>query len=91
MLIKARFDAGVPDRHIRVKQKGTTMHAAAKVLSNTISSIPNAIPSIPPGFDILKTIAVFCGIGLLTVLVLGLLGPSFLPTEPETLNVMCWI
>jgi hypothetical protein len=84
MLIKARFDAGVPDRHIRVKQKGTAMHATAKVFSTTI-------PSIPPGFDILKTLAAFCGVGLLIVLVLALLGPSFLPTDPETLNVMCWI
>jgi hypothetical protein len=28
---------------------------------------------------------------LLIVLVLGLLGSSVLPTEPEALNVMCWI
>lgn len=67
------------------------MDATAKISSNTISSIPNTIPSIPPGSDILKTVALFCGVGLLIVLVLGMLGPSFLPTGPETLNVMCWI
>jgi hypothetical protein len=84
MLIKAKFDAGMPDRHYPRQTKGTAMHATAKVFSNTI-------PAIPPGFDNLKTIALFCGAGLLIVLFLGLLGPSFLPTEPEMLNVMCWI
>jgi hypothetical protein len=84
MLIKARSDAGMPDRHYPRQTKGTAMHATAKVL-------PTTIPSIPPGFEDLKTVAMFCGIGLLIVLVLALLGPSFLPTGPETLNVMCWI
>jgi hypothetical protein len=84
MLIKAKSDAGMPDRHYPRQTKGTAMHATAKVFSTTI-------PSIPPGFDDLKTVAMFCGFGLLIVLVLGLLGPSFLPTGPETLNVMCWI
>ena len=60
------------------------MHATAKAFSNTI-------PSIPPDFDILETVALFCGVGLLTVLVLVLLGSSFLPTEPQALNVMNWI
>ncbi len=60
------------------------MHATAKTFSNTI-------PSIPPDFDILETVALFCGVGWLIVLVLALLGSSFLPTEPETLNVMYWI
>jgi hypothetical protein len=84
MLIKARFDAGMPDRHYPRQTKGTAMHATVKVISTTI-------PSLPPGFDILKTIALFCGVGLLIVLVLGLLESSVLPTEPEALNVMCWI
>jgi hypothetical protein len=84
MLIKATFDAGMPDRHYPRQTKGAAMHATEKTFSNTI-------PSIPPGFDILETVALFCGVGLLIVLVLGLLGPSFLPTDPETLNVMCWI
>jgi hypothetical protein len=91
MLIKARFGAGVPDRHYPRQTEGAAMHATAKVFSNAISSIPNTIPSIPPGSGILKTIAVFCGVGLLIVLVLGLLGSSVLPTDPEALNVMCWI
>jgi hypothetical protein len=84
MLIKARIDAGMPDRHYPRQTKGTAMHATAKV-------IPTTIPSLPPGFNILKTIALLCGVGLLIVLVLGLLGSSVLPTAPETLNVMCWI
>ena len=60
------------------------MNAIAKAFSNTI-------PSIPPDFDILKTVALFCGAGLLISLVLALLGSSFLPTDPQALNVMCWI
>jgi hypothetical protein len=82
-LIKARSGAGVPDGHYSRQTKGTAMHAA-KVFSTTI-------PSIPPGSDILKTVALFCCVGLLFVLVLGVLGSSVLPTEPEALNVMCWI
>jgi hypothetical protein len=84
MLIKAIFDAGMPDRHDPRQTKGTVMPATAKAFSN-------AIPSIPPGFDILETVALFCGVGLLIVLVAVLLGSSFLPTEPQALNVMCWI
>jgi hypothetical protein len=84
MMIKARLNAGMPDRHYPRQRRGTAMHASAKVISTTI-------PSIPPGFDILKTIVLFCGVGLVIVLVLGLLGSSVLPTEPEALNVMCWI
>ena len=60
------------------------MHATAKVISNTI-------PSIPPDFDSLKTIAVFCGGGLLIVLVLVSLASSVVPTAPQELNVMNWI
>lgn len=60
------------------------MHATAKAFSNTI-------PSIPPDFDILKRVALFCGAGLLISLVLILLWSSFLPTDPQVLNVMCWI
>jgi hypothetical protein len=60
------------------------MNAIAKAFSNTI-------PSIPPDFDDLKTVVLFSGAGLLIVLVLGLLGSSFLPTEPQALNVMNWI
>ena len=60
------------------------MNAIAKAFANTI-------PSIPPDFDILKTVALFCGVGLSVVLVLVLLGSSVLPTDPEALNVMCWI
>jgi hypothetical protein len=60
------------------------MNAIAKAFANTI-------PSIPPDFDILKTVALFCGVGLSVVLVLVLLGSSVLPTDPQVLNVMCWI
>jgi len=60
------------------------MHATAKVISTTI-------PSLPPDFDILKTVALFCGVGWLIVLVLGVLGSSVQPMEPEAFNVMCWI
>ena len=84
MLIKVKFDAGMPDRHYPRQTKGTAMHATAKALSDTI-------PSIPPDFEILETVAAFCGAGLLIVLVLALLGSSFLPTEPQALNVMNWI
>jgi hypothetical protein len=84
MLIKARFDAGMPDQHYPRQTKGTAMHATAKAFSNTT-------PSIPPGFDILKTVALFCGVGLLIVLVLVLSGSSFPPTDPQALNVMYWI
>jgi hypothetical protein len=84
MLIKAKFDASMPDRHYPRQTKGTAMHATAKALSDTI-------PSIPPDFEILETVAAFCGAGLLIVLVLALLGSSFLPTEPQALNVMNWI
>jgi hypothetical protein len=84
MLIKARFDARMPDRHYPRQTKGTTMHATAKAFSNTVRSTP-------PGFDILETVALFCGVGLLIVLVLVLFGSSALPTEPQALNVMNWI
>jgi hypothetical protein len=60
------------------------MNAIAKVFSNTI-------PSMPPDFDILKTFALLCGVGLLSLLVLVLLGASFPPTDAQALNVMCWI
>jgi hypothetical protein len=84
MLIKSKFDASMPDRHYPRQTKGTAMHATAKALSDTI-------PSIPPDFEILETVAAFCGAGLLIVLALALLGSSFLPTEPQALNVMNWI
>ncbi|MEI9924542.1 MAG: hypothetical protein WDN50_14320 [Bradyrhizobium sp.] len=84
MLIKVKFDAGMPDRHYPRQTKGAVMHATAKAFSNTL-------PSIPPDSDILETLALFCGVGWLIVLVLALLGSSFLPTDPETLNVMYWI
>ena len=61
------------------------MNAIAKALSDTI-------PSIPPDFEISGNgCCAFCGAGLLIVLVLALLGASFLPTEPQALNVMNWI
>ena len=35
--------------------------------------------------------SIAAGFGVAIALVLGMLGSSFLPTGPETLNVMCWI
>jgi hypothetical protein len=40
--------------------------------------------------DILKTIAVFCGVGLLVSLLLAA-GLSYLPIEPQTLDVINWM
>jgi hypothetical protein len=64
--------------------KGTAMTAIAKALSN-------AIPAISTDVDSLRTIALLCGAGLLALLVLVSSGVSFLPTEPQALNVMNWI
>jgi hypothetical protein len=74
----------MPDRHYPRQTKGTAMLATAKAFSNTIRSIP-------PGFNILETVALFCGVGLLIALVLVLLVSPVLPTEPQALNVMNWI
>jgi hypothetical protein len=45
---------------------------------------------VAPDIDILKTIAVFCGVGLLLSLLLAA-GPSHLPIEPQTLDVINWM
>jgi hypothetical protein len=47
--------------------KGTAMTAIAKVFSN-------AIPAISPDVDILKMVAVFCGIGLVVSLTIASYG-----------------
>ena len=60
------------------------MTAIARALSN-------AIPAIPTDFDVLKAVALFCGVGLLVSLVLVASGLSLLPTDAQTLNVMTWI
>ena len=60
------------------------MTAIARALSN-------AIPAISTDFDIPKTVALFCGVGLLISLVLVASGLSLLPTDAQTLNVMTWI
>jgi hypothetical protein len=56
------------------------MTAIAKAFSNVI-------PAISPDVDILKTVALFCGVGL--VVSLG----AYLPLEPHTygLDVMDWM
>lgn len=59
------------------------MTAIAKALSCVIFA--NS-----PDLDIFKTIALFCGIGLLVSLLLAA-GLSYLPTEPHTLDVIDWI
>jgi hypothetical protein len=84
MLIKTKFGAGMPDRHYPRQPKGAAMHATVKTFSNMN-------PAIPRGIDILKTVALFCSVGLLIVLVLLMMGSSFLPTEPQAINVMNWI
>jgi hypothetical protein len=60
------------------------MTAIARALSN-------AFPSISTDVDSLRTIALFCGVGLLASLVLISTGVSFLPAEVEAINVMNWI
>jgi hypothetical protein len=47
--------------------QGIAMTAIAKAFSNII-------PAISPDFDILKTVAVFCGIGLCVSLILASYG-----------------
>jgi hypothetical protein len=64
--------------------KGTAMTAIAKALSN-------AIPAISTDVDSFRTIALFCGAGLLASLILVSSGLTLLPTEPQALNVMNWI
>jgi uncharacterized BrkB/YihY/UPF0761 family membrane protein len=60
------------------------MTAIAKALSNVF-------PTTQPEFDVLKMLAVFCGVGLLASLVFVASGVSVIPTEPQALNVMNWI
>jgi hypothetical protein len=50
----------------------------------------NVIPAISPDVDILKTVALFCGVGLVVSL---LLAGGYLPLEPHThgLDVMDWV
>jgi hypothetical protein len=61
------------------------MTAIAKAFSNVI-------PAISPDVDILKTVALFCGVGLVVSLLLAGVG-AYLPLEPHTygLDVMDWI
>ena len=55
------------------------------------NSVSETTPSTPPDFQILETLAVLCGLGLLTSLVLVSSGLWFIPTEPEALNIITWI
>jgi hypothetical protein len=59
-----------------------------------VTAIAKALSSVifadSPDLDIVKTIALFCGIGLLVSLVLAA-GLSYLPAEPHTLDVMDWV
>jgi hypothetical protein len=54
--------------------------------------MPNTLGrvDVASDIDILKMIAVFCGVGLLVPLVL-VIALSYLPIEPQTLDVMDWI
>jgi hypothetical protein len=47
--------------------KGTAMTAIAKAFAS-------AIPAISPDVEILKTVAVFCGVGLFVSLILAICG-----------------
>ena len=64
------------------------MTAVAKALSNVVSL--NGVSTDSSDVDIFKTIAVFCGLGLLVSLLLAA-GLTYLPPEPHTLDVMGWI
>jgi hypothetical protein len=59
-----------------------------------VTAIAKALSSVifadSPDLDIVKTIVLFCGIGLLVSLVLAA-GLSYLPAEPHTLDVMDWV
>jgi hypothetical protein len=66
------------------KRTAIAMTAIAKVFSNVFPA------AIPPDVEIFKTIALFCGAGLLVSLLLAA-GLSYLPAEPHTLDVMDWI
>ncbi len=59
------------------------MTAIAKAFSHPVSTES-------PEVDIFKTIALFCGAGLLvsSLLIAGL---AYLPLEPQTLNVIDWM
>jgi hypothetical protein len=60
------------------------MTAIARVFLNVFPA------AISPDVDIFKTIALFCGVGLLVSLLLAA-GLSYLPAESHTLDVMDWI
>jgi hypothetical protein len=60
------------------------MTAIAKAL------LSNVVSTYSPDVDIFKTIALFCGVGLLVSLLLAA-GLAYLPAEPHTLDVMDWI
>jgi len=63
--------------------KETAVAAIAKAFLDVVSSDS-------PDVEIFKTIALFCGVGLLVSLLLAA-GLSYLPAEPHTLDVMDWI
>jgi hypothetical protein len=64
------------------------MEAAMTAIAKALS---NAFPAISTDVDSLGTIALFCGVGLLASLVLVASGLTFLPSEPQSLNVMNWL
>jgi hypothetical protein len=77
--IAARYDWTSPP-----ETKETTVTANAKAVLETA-------PALPPDFQMLETLAVLCGLGLLASLVLVSSGLRFIPTEPEALNIITWI
>jgi hypothetical protein len=53
-------------------------------------TFPNAASADPTDIDMLRTIALFCGAGLLASVLLAA-ALTWVPTEPQSLNVMDWI
>jgi hypothetical protein len=60
------------------------MTALAKALLLSVVSADS------PDIDSFKTIALFCGVGLLVSLLLAA-GLAYLPSQPHTLDVIDWI
>jgi hypothetical protein len=56
-----------------------------------VRALSSAIPAISTNDDSLRTIVLFCGVGLLASLILLASGLSSPPAESEVLNVMNWI
>jgi hypothetical protein len=56
-----------------------------------VKALSSVLPAIPSDSDMLKMLAVFCGLGLVASLILITSGISAVPADPQVLNVMSWI